>query len=197
MYAFLTDGGHFALLITAVAAAAVPVAALRLALRDRTQFPGIDGGILQLILGAGLAGTAIGMVMVTGAAEAVDSTSQGDILARGTAIALLTLRYGALFAGPVVGIAAVVQLCTPEDTRRRVPAAIASAPVAIVGLTALLLSTSAIAAGYIDVAAGAPLAVAQNSFATGAVIGTVAILAGALNVGMGVLGGLRGLRAAT
>ena len=194
MHAFVTDGGYFAILIAGVVAASLPAAVFRHAMRHRTRFPGFDAGVLQMILGAGVAGTGMGMVMVVGAAEVAELGMRGDLLARGTAIALSTARYGALLAAPVVGLAALLRAATPDEVRRRVRPAIASGPVATLGLGAILIAASAVAAGFVELLAGAEFVGVQSTFSTSAAMGAIGIVAGAMNVAMGTVGGLRGLR---
>jgi len=194
-------GGPFMYPILFGAAAGVGVSVAQLRWRERTAFPGAAAGALALTLGAGITGTVQGLILCFEAVGHASAETKHILLAAGGSVSLITTMVAAFLAAAITPMMAYAWSKASPAARERVrPARAVGAVTAIsaaAGFAALGCGAMAMVRFLEAVAHGtammAPDALATPWLGAGVVAGLVCAFLGLMNLGMGTLGGLRGL----
>ncbi len=204
MLTMFADGGIFNLVAMAIFAGGLGLMAIEYKLGERTRFPGLDDGLVVGVLATGFTGTWMGLRMALHATSQAGDKAQ--LLAMlGLAIALIPIIFTAVQSS-ILGLTSVaVQRSTSDGLRETIRPARALYGVTVGALATLVLSLGA-GAGFCHVffselvSQGTVGAVLQTTSVqlwidTACALGLTSMAMSAMMATMGLIGGLRALRA--
>lgn len=205
MIDLLFDGGVFNLAASAAFLAGLIAIAVEVRLAGRTRFPGLDEGLVTGVLGLGLVGTWLGLHMAVEAMRLGSAENLERFVLHVGGIVVIPMVFAAGYAAVLGAGAAIARRSETRSTRDRVRPAPAVGPVTAGAVISVLLSLclgagsgmvflpALVRTGSVEQALQTTWAL--QSLHTGLMLGLAAVGFAALNVGMGIVGGWRGLAA--
>ncbi len=192
MLTMFESGGVFNWIGVAVFVAGLAAWAAQLGIRERTRLPGLHTGLLTLLVATGVLGAAVGSYQ---ALVFLSFTKEpAELLLRVCGIVASPVGFTALWAAVLGVIGPMARARVPASVRQRIHPARALGFTTHLGLVALGLGVAAgglFAASFLPVASHggvAPASVLVVSIAAS----LVAAIAGLAQIGMALVGGVRG-----